>query len=1020
MEPSREGVLAAFTDLYNQAVVAAAVSAQGITTVATTTDRDTFYADADNQSKLVYVNNNNGAADDPDNGVYEYVDGAPRIAEGFYQGVAVIVQPLVAAAQTAQAGAEMAEAGAQALHNSNVALAGSKSDANTYDLSSVYRLAGQTAGTGQYDVIVGLLAGTDISADKPFEAFSMFMSLGAGCTSVPITITLRPSGNDITLAPGSAGDIVVGSVTLTPAALGLTPGGGFGQVYIDGFGSIVPADGDIIFVEIDPQTASGRASIGYQLNLTNSAAAYRGWKRAGAASVLAQIDANYSFAIDLFAKTRLPTEATIARQAAEASKPNAAVRWKCVADRAGWSPAFNLMQPATGTFAGWVTPFVVGRDVAANIPVRRFQMEAQQDALTSAESTAGRVILNRVRVYYRPPGASQTAIPFQQTDVLLATKYVVPDNNALTSAPELASLIDAVLDSPIHTGPAGGMILIEVRPFTDGGVPKRLAAYTSSDYVTDVTVNGWYLGNTNVATAYVPLGASGNGNTIGARLFAEERADEPLTGDRVIACEASVSGYTVTLDATRSAIALLGVPQAMAGAVTLDAPTTGVVPTSAPETITLTYPASSAGNGPGFANTPNGILAHGNVSALTVKNGSTVLTQGVAGGFDVASQIGALMLHSAGSDITATVAYTWSAERCDLICWDRSTGALAVVKGTEGVRDAAERIPVPASVDQIPLFHAFVRASRVTLQPVWKASQGVGQWLDSVPMIRRDALRHARVNGRSLTKLRQGQTLKIGFYGTSIFNIGPGGSATAPNGTNRDVPAFFTALTSGGGIGADLINALPLFDHGDGGGQIHTHVGAHWTMAAVLNAMFGTNIGIAGSDSTPTNSTLENMAISGSYTGTQANGANNATRLNALTASDVDLVVIDMTANENISSAATIATTRANIIAIIAACRAVGKDVMVLGSWMRNPLLKTGQHNAFRKLNSAMRQAAEYDGGTYPGASFVDLGWLYGEEGRHLLGVDPHHWGQANIAQHPGFRELDRAGRLIAFVACGA
>lgn len=100
VEPSREGVLAAFTQLHNQALVAAAVAAAGITTVATTADRDTFYSTSANRSKLVYVNNNNGSATDGANGIYEYA-GGPRLAQGFYQGLAVLVQPLVDRAESA-------------------------------------------------------------------------------------------------------------------------------------------------------------------------------------------------------------------------------------------------------------------------------------------------------------------------------------------------------------------------------------------------------------------------------------------------------------------------------------------------------------------------------------------------------------------------------------------------------------------------------------------------------------------------------------------------------------------------------------------------------------------------------------------------------------------------------------------------------------------------------------------------------------------------------------------------------
>ncbi|WP_454798599.1 sialidase family protein [Novosphingobium lindaniclasticum] len=67
----------------------------GLTTVSNIAARDAFYAVPANQAKLVYVNNNNGSATDPANGVYEYAGGSARLAASFYAGVASVVQPLV-------------------------------------------------------------------------------------------------------------------------------------------------------------------------------------------------------------------------------------------------------------------------------------------------------------------------------------------------------------------------------------------------------------------------------------------------------------------------------------------------------------------------------------------------------------------------------------------------------------------------------------------------------------------------------------------------------------------------------------------------------------------------------------------------------------------------------------------------------------------------------------------------------------------------------------------------------------
>lgn len=104
-KPSREGALAAFAELYEASVIAQAAAQAGITIVSTIADRDAFYATEANRGKLVYVNNNNGSATDPANGVYEYVGGSARIAQAFYQGVLTTVQPLIdqAALATTQA-----------------------------------------------------------------------------------------------------------------------------------------------------------------------------------------------------------------------------------------------------------------------------------------------------------------------------------------------------------------------------------------------------------------------------------------------------------------------------------------------------------------------------------------------------------------------------------------------------------------------------------------------------------------------------------------------------------------------------------------------------------------------------------------------------------------------------------------------------------------------------------------------------------------------------------------------------
>jgi len=90
-EPTKRAI----REVFRVIDIAVATAQAGLATVADLTARDAFYAEAANQGKLVYVNNNNGLPDDPANGVYEYVDGAARIAEGFNQGVAAAVQSII-------------------------------------------------------------------------------------------------------------------------------------------------------------------------------------------------------------------------------------------------------------------------------------------------------------------------------------------------------------------------------------------------------------------------------------------------------------------------------------------------------------------------------------------------------------------------------------------------------------------------------------------------------------------------------------------------------------------------------------------------------------------------------------------------------------------------------------------------------------------------------------------------------------------------------------------------------------
>lgn len=109
-KPSKDEINPAFEKLRSEIN---GISA-GMTIVANIAARDAFFATPSNQNKLVYVNNNNGVDDDPLNGVYEYVSGSARFAEGYYAGLAAAVQPLVDDAETAATSATVSAASAAA------------------------------------------------------------------------------------------------------------------------------------------------------------------------------------------------------------------------------------------------------------------------------------------------------------------------------------------------------------------------------------------------------------------------------------------------------------------------------------------------------------------------------------------------------------------------------------------------------------------------------------------------------------------------------------------------------------------------------------------------------------------------------------------------------------------------------------------------------------------------------------------------------------------------------------------
>jgi hypothetical protein len=218
--------------------VSAAAAAQGIETVASISARNTFYADPDNQSKLVYVNNNNGSSADPANGVYEYVDGAARLAQGFYAGISIIMQPYVDAAQEKVDAAETAAETAAALVDPFTAI-GANMSATARALSSVSIGAMTTAGTSTSTTY----AQTRDAATVPVRAILNSVTVDVTADANVTVVVMEPAWRNT--------DKVIATVTTALAA-------GDGRA-ID-LGKLVVQPGTRVFVRLNSGTLRSDAA----------------------------------------------------------------------------------------------------------------------------------------------------------------------------------------------------------------------------------------------------------------------------------------------------------------------------------------------------------------------------------------------------------------------------------------------------------------------------------------------------------------------------------------------------------------------------------------------------------------------------------------------------------------------------------------------------------------------------------------------------------------------------------------
>lgn len=838
---------------------------------------------------------------------------------------------------------------------------------------------------------VGVLVGTGIQVGDVVTAVKARLSVAAGATLVRLKLWSRPTTDDLTLPPGQVGDTQEFTIDVPLADIGLTAGGPVADVTLSGFPSYTVVAGKLLIVEIEARSATARILSGFGYRPTSSTNAYdKGWYRTTISAGYAVFTTGYAIAYDLEKTVLSVPDATAVKSEIEIGKTTLVKSSEILASVPGANGDFK----ASGNFGGWIAGVKVGGEISPGVSIR---------AVSSGIQVGTGATVVRLRIWERPVGGDFTAVPPLESDVLRRSVSLTLAQAGISAAAEVFTTVKWPLSEPYLTI-AGTLLLIEIEALGDDGSKKTIGILNSALGAANVYDRGWFRANTSANTGYTAIASSASAKSITYKIEGDVYLPAGGTDAHVSAANASASGYTVTLDADRSTFTREGVNIPISGQVVLAAPTVGTV---TDEAISLS---SATSNSPNLFESPNGKLANANVSQVVVKDAGTlaVLVEGTD--YQLNREQGVVCRVSAGASIPVLISYKYSRRRMDLIYLDTESLAIGVIAGTERIRDVSEFTPVVSSSLQAPLFFARVSTvqadatlgtpelPKVKLLPRWNVDNEQRR----VGVSQQDYRLAQRYLPKTLAKLGSGVAPIFASYGDSIFAQGQNnGGVSTPNGTLRDIASTTLFLPA---IGSDVLAAMTLYDHGDGGGAIHTHIGAMWTLFEVLNARFGVDIGIAGSGSSPTNETYLNFSIPGTATGTATNMGNNTTRLNALTASAADCVVVEFGTNELAGAA-----TEANVVAIINACKAAGKEVIVTGAPWSNSTWRGSPYKKILQTNRALRRAAKF-----AGAAFVDTDLFSSPHNEGVLGLSEHDRGAGDVTVHPGPYEHLVWGRAMA------
>lgn len=832
----------------------------------------------------------------------------------------------------------------------------------------------------------GVQAGIDqdIESEAVMSCVAINVELAASSETVRLKIYRRPTDSGTYSTPPGAGanDTLLFTQTKSLSELGLTAASGYFQSLKFPFNEIVAKNDYTYLFEFHFYDATG-ADVGTGISrsttegLTNQ---QRGFYDDG--KVVNSVSGNdaiaWSLSVDKFIVQGLRDItagiSTVENRLARSFDVTFKASGTRQSDGTYWPASDNHYAWAFGAQCG------AGQDIVSGNLVDTISIDTELDSTITGI---------RLQVWRRPtdagtyskyPGASES-------DVLIFSQTKTPSELGLTAASGYFQSLRFPFDS--LTTENGYTYLFEFRFYGVSGNKGAGITRTTQTGTLNQQQRGWFDGASSLASNRALAWE------LGGFAYTAESISENAPGldtrDRIVSATAKSTGLTIDVGGT---YARDSDKSAFTGSVEIAMPTTGNV-VNEPRTLTSrqgTLPPINYYNAAGM-------LAHSNVSNVIVKDEATgvILTRDIDYALEPVN--GGVALQNSGNDRAVTVSYHWSQQRYDLICINAESRALTVVQGEERRRDAGEFLPLTQSSLLIPLFYARVADGfEVELIPVWYLD---GQAHRELLQSRRADYEAQRQALEPIMKIaRRGGIVKVAAMGDSIGSQSGGGtpSNSAPNGPYRDRVDYFTR-----NIGDDVISQIPLYDIGDGAGQVHTRTTHIWDFVRALEDM---------------GATVEyyNFCIGGTGSGTGTNNAGDPVLRRAVWDVAPDVLVTNYGMNE-IGSA----NTESNLNDLFAEAGANGvKCVFALGMPRPGSLKTTATIAAVRSTWRQTRRAAEFFrvNGVRRGAYFA-AERVVDDDYRGAMGISLKEYGGADKFHHPGLHEYRTYGAEIRALILG-